>query len=216
MAPSGRPDTLAGMKIIQRPATAAVAIALGLVALFASASLLMLRDWGLALAREHQQLRRHRIEHRGDHRRGRHGLPVHRLSGRRAAMAGPQAGRAEEGARHPREDRRRPGATTDRPSAHTGRPRTAVLAAGDRPTFAKHRCADRTSQLIHLSILARAVLKASGALPPAQRCRLAAEVMLGGRAGTPSRQPEVTSATRPRRGLDRNYRTTLQTTTRPT
>jgi len=46
MAPSGRPDTLAGMKIIQRPATAAVAIALGLVALFASASLLMLRDGG--------------------------------------------------------------------------------------------------------------------------------------------------------------------------
>jgi hypothetical protein len=34
------------MKIIQRPATAAVAIALGLVALFAGASLTMLRDGG--------------------------------------------------------------------------------------------------------------------------------------------------------------------------
>jgi hypothetical protein len=34
------------MKIIQRPATAAVAIALGLVALFVGASLVMLRDGG--------------------------------------------------------------------------------------------------------------------------------------------------------------------------
>jgi hypothetical protein len=127
------------MKIIQRPATAAVAIALGLVALFVGASLVMLRDggwpWHASISNSvdsgsttvditdedgtayrftgSSTEAQHWLDNKQDELKKAHGIPTKIAVGRVLQPIG-----------------------------------LAVLAVGDGPSFTKHRYADRTAQPI--------------------------------------------------------------------